>query len=79
MNRVFITFVECISPLQKVWLLAEQEMIKNKKKSNIQNNNEYFYILAFIPSLKSVLFGSQMTIECYGKVAIKATIMTNFK
>lgn len=48
----------------------------NKTKSNIQNNNEYFYILAFIPSLKSVLFGSQMTIECYGEVAIKATIMT---
>lgn len=49
---------------------------RNKSKSNIQNNNEYFYILAFIPSLKSVLFGSQMTIECYGKVATKAMILT---
>lgn len=41
-----------------------------KTKSSIQNNNEYSYILIFIPSLKFVLFGSQTTVECYGKEMI---------
>lgn len=66
-KQCFINFTERTSLLQKRWLLTAQEMIRNKIKSNIQNNNEYFYILTFIPSLKLVLFGSQMTIECYGK------------
>lgn len=42
-------------------------MIQNEIKPHIQNNNEYFYTLTIIPSLKLALFGSQAVIERCGK------------